>query len=138
MVLSYYGINKSEEELVDLIGITKNGAEGDRIVKAAEKLKLKAVWKELSVTEAIKLLDEGTPIIADMKSWNYPQPNRFHWVVLEDIDVKNDKVYIADPNTPSNRRTISCKELDSRWRSKNMYTGNDMLRAGVIVKKEHI
>jgi len=136
MVLSYYGLNKSEDELTDLIGIKHNGAEGDKIVSAAEKLNFKAQWKELKVSEAIQLLNEGTPIIADMKSWNYPQPNRFHWVVLEDIDIKNDKVHIADPNTPGNRRIISCKELDSRWRSKNMYTGKDMVRAGVVVYNE--
>ena len=133
MVLSYYGLNKSEDELTDLIGIKHNGAEGDKIVSAAEKLNFKAQWKELKVSEAIQLLNEGTPIIADMKSWNYPQPNRFHWVVLEDIDIKNDKVHIADPNTPGNRRIITYKELDERWRSKNMYTGKDMIRAGVIV-----
>ena len=136
MVLSYYGINKSEEELVDLIGINHKGAEGDKIVKAANKLNLKATWKEFKVSEAIQLLNEGTPIIADMKSWNYPQPNRFHWVVLEDIDLKNDKVHIADPNTPGNRRTISCKELDYRWCSKNMYTGKNMIRAGVVIYNE--
>lgn len=137
MVLKYYGTDKDETELVTLIGIDKQGAEGDKIVKAAKKLNFEAEWKQLSPSEAIQLLNEGTPIIADMKSWNYPQPNRFHWVVLEDIDIKNDKVHIADPNTPGNRRIISCKELDSRWRSKNMYTGKDMVRAGVIVKKQN-
>lgn len=138
MVLKYYGVDKSEEELVNLIGVNHQGAEGDKIVKAAKKLNFEAVWKELPISEAIQLLNEGTPIIADMKSWNYPQPGRYHWVVLEDIDLKNNKVHIADPNTPGNRRIISCKELDSRWRSKNMYTGKDMVRAGVVVKKEDI
>jgi len=133
MVLRYYGVDKDETVLADLIGIDRQGAEGDKIVKAAKKLNFEAEWKQLSPSEAIKLLNDGVPIIADMKSWNYPQPGRYHWVVIEDIDLKNNKVHIADPNTPGNRRVITYKELDERWRSKNMYTGKDMIRAGVII-----
>ncbi len=135
MVLKYYGIDKDETELANLIGINRQGAEGDKIAKAAKKLNFEAEWKQLSPSEAIKLLNDGVPIIADMKSWNYPQPGRYHWVVIEDIDLKNNKVHIADPNTPGNRRVITYKELDERWRSKNMYTGKDMIRAGVIISR---
>jgi predicted double-glycine peptidase len=78
-------------------------------------------------------LEKEIPIIADIKSFNYEGKN--HWVVIEEIDLKNNKVRIADPNVKGNRRYISLEELDQRWKSKNMYTGEPLIRAGVVVFK---
>lgn len=131
MVLNKYGLEKSEKELEQLIEVGKSGAEGNQIRDAAKKLGFKAEWKQLSLKEAINLLEKDIPIIADCKSWNYP--GKFHWVVLEDIDLKNNKVEIADPNTKGNKRSISLKELDERWKTKHMHTHKDLTRAGVVI-----
>jgi hypothetical protein len=131
MVLAHHNILKSEEELAELIGVHKRGAEGSDIVKGCKKLNIKATWKQFSPEEVMSLLEKEIPIIADIKSFNYEGKN--HWVVIEEIDLKNNKVRIADPNVKGNRRYISLKELDERWQSRDMYTGKPLTRAGVII-----
>lgn len=133
MVLAHHNILKSEGELAELIGVHKRGAEGSDIVKGCKKLNIKATWKQFSPEEVMSLLEKEIPIIADIKSFNYEGKN--HWVVIEEIDLKNNKVRIADPNIKGNRRYISLEELDQRWKSKNMYTGEPLIRAGVVVFK---
>jgi ABC-type bacteriocin/lantibiotic exporter with double-glycine peptidase domain len=131
MVLAHYGIDKGEEELAEKIGVHERGAEGDQIEKAAREYNFKAEWKEFAPEEVTSLLEKEIPIIADVKSFNYPDKN--HWVVIEEIDLKNNKVRVADPNIKGNRRYISLAELDERWKSRNMHTGEPLIRAGVIV-----
>lgn len=131
MVLSHYGLDKSEEDVAKKIGVHERGAEGDQIEKAAKEYDFKAEWKEFSPEDVISLLEKEIPIIADIKSFNYENKN--HWVVIEEIDLKNNKVRIADPNVKGNRRYISLTELDERWKSRNMYTGEPLTRAAVIV-----
>lgn len=136
MVLAHYGVNKSEEELAKSIGVHKRGAEGDQIEKSAREYGFNAIWKEFAPEEIMSLLEKEIPVIADVKSFNYPEANKNHWVVIEEIDLKNNKVRIADPNVKGNRRYISLAELDERWKSRNMYTGKSLTRAGVVIIKD--
>lgn len=134
MVLSYYGDERSEDELTKLIGVHSCGADGPDIVKAAKKLGYKAEYRSIKTQEAVDLLNAKIPIIMDGKSFKYD--GKFHWTVLCDIQLENNKVILADPNYDNEYRYLSLKELDFYWNSKEMYKPHRPLkRYGVIVTK---
>ena len=92
IVLEYYGIKKSEEELANLSGAKSHtgvGAKG--ILKAAKALGLKGFSKDFSEIKDIKeYVDKKTPVIVDWFS-----TNDGHYSVVVDIDKNN--IYLQDP-----------------------------------------
>ena len=93
MVLSFYGIGKSENELAKLSGATKEkgvGAEG--LLKAVKELGLKGFMKDFSDVSDLKeyVLEKKIPVIVD---WFCCEDG--HYSVVVDIDEKN--ITLADP-----------------------------------------
>ena len=132
MALDYYGVNKTEDECVNLIGVHSKGAENDQIASAIEKCGLKCINKELTPEEVKEFLDMNCPIIIDGKSYNYP--GKFHYTVLSDLDLEKDVAVIFDPNYDKKIRTLTLKELDEIWHSKQMYKPHKpLVRQGIVV-----
>lgn len=132
MVLDYYGIHKTEQECADGIGIHSSGCENTELASFLSAQGMKVINKELSTKEVKDFLDENCPIIIDGRSFRYK--DGFHYTVLSDLDVEKDVAVIFDPNYDKKIRTISLKELDEIWHSKQMYKPHrDLLRQGIVV-----
>lgn len=130
-VLESYNHKISELDAALEIGVKKNkGAETTQIVEAAERLGFKAYEKSFTMSEAKELTDKGIPIICDIKS--FTKPGSGHYVVLTDI--KDNRVFIMDPNVEGNRRELGIDEFDTRWTDRAMkYPHEIMHHWGVVI-----
>lgn len=129
-VLQHYGLEKSEEELIELIGAQpKRGAEWDQIVRAAEKLGFEAKAKSLSIPELEQYLKEGIPLIANVKS--YTKAYSGHWLVLAGL--KNDMVQIMDPNIKGNWREEKWEKFLPRFWDWSMYDKDKILHRWCVI-----
>lgn len=130
-VLLHHGMDVPEDELIELIGVGRNGAELDKIASAAQELGFDAEEHRFPHLLAAKeYLDEGLPIIADFRSWN--RPGQGHYVVLEKL--ADGRAEVMDPNTPGNWRTISAAELKRRWWDWGMEPPHEFMKhAGVVL-----
>jgi len=92
IVLDYYGVEKSEAELVRLSGSTvEKGVSAKGIIAAAKKLGFKAFHRDFSTISQLKqLLGKGIPVIVDWFS-----TDDGHYSVAAGIDKRN--VYLQDP-----------------------------------------
>ena len=132
MVLDYYGICKTEKECEEGIGVHSSGAENTEIASFLNKCGLKTINKELTPEEIKEFLDMNCPIIIDGKSFKFE--GKFHYTVLSDLDIEKDVAVIFDPNYDKKIRTLSLKELDEVWHSKQMYKPHKtLLRQGIVV-----
>jgi ABC-type bacteriocin/lantibiotic exporter with double-glycine peptidase domain len=111
-VLAHWGTDVPELTCIEAIGARKGrGAETTQIVEAARKLGFDALEMSFdSIAQAKALTDQNIPIICDIQSFNHP--GKGHYVVLTKVD---EEVYLMDPNTPGNMRTISVEEMEQRW-----------------------
>ena len=92
MVLEYYGIDKSEKELVRLTNCTKSlGTTAKNIVNSAKKLGMKASFKDYSTINDIEVkLKKRIPVIVDWFSHD-----EGHYSVIVGFDKEN--IYMQDP-----------------------------------------
>lgn len=91
MVLDFYGIKKTEKEVANIIGATKDGCSTDKVVSAIKKLGFKVEYKVGSnISELEKVTNKGIPVII-----YWTRHGGGHFSVI--YGVKNNRVYIADP-----------------------------------------
>lgn len=93
MVLAYFGIEKSEDELGLLMGTTPEmGTDISGFLHAAEVLGFKATSKGLATIDDIRqfVLEKKVPVIVDWFSIDDG-----HYSVVVDID--DEKIYLQDP-----------------------------------------
>jgi len=132
MVLDYYGIYKTEKECEEGIGVHSSGAENTELASYLNQEGLKTINKELTPEEVKQFLDMNCPIIIDGKSFRYP--DKFHYTVLSDLDLEKNVAVIFDPNYDKKIRTLTLKELDEIWHSKQMYKPHKpLVRQGIVV-----
>ena len=94
IVLSYYGIDKSEDYLAKLTKTSRiKGCDEENIVRASEKLGLKGYVKQnSSIKEVKELVKKGIPVIVN---WFSPEEGG-HYSVVVDFDKNN--IVLADPH----------------------------------------
>jgi ABC-type bacteriocin/lantibiotic exporter with double-glycine peptidase domain len=94
MVLSVYGITKSEKYLAKLTKCTRTkGCDEVNIVKAAEELGFKGYYKQNSlISEVKKLVKKGIPVIV---GWFSPEQAGHYSVV---VGFEKNKILLADPH----------------------------------------
>jgi len=110
IVLDYYGIKKSEEELKKLLKATYlKGTESKEIVKVARKLGFKAKYKANSSLNELRFLNKKKILV--IIGWFSPDSSS-HFSVIGDID--KEKIYIADPAF-GRIKTYSLKEFEKYW-----------------------
>ncbi|PIP23240.1 MAG: hypothetical protein COX90_01850 [Candidatus Nealsonbacteria bacterium CG_4_10_14_0_2_um_filter_38_17] len=102
MVLEYYGMDKSEKELAEMLKCdTKQGTNGKSIAEAAKKLGFEVEIKDNSSFEDIKIwLDKNIPVIVDWFSrgrYDYPEDDVAdgHYSVVIGLD--GEFIYLQDP-----------------------------------------
>ncbi len=99
IILSYYGRFESLEKLRTECDVSRDGSKANNILKASRNYGLKA--KGLK-KETEQLIDLNMPCIL---FWNFN-----HFLVLEKIDKKKNKVYLNDP--AEGHRIITYQELE--------------------------
>lgn len=102
MVLGHYGKFLPLEQLRYDCDVTRDGSKASNILKAARKHGLKAKGYRKDPED---LLQMSLPVIIH---WNFN-----HFVVLEGIDLKKDRVYLNDPAV--GHRVVSYKEFDEAF-----------------------
>lgn len=98
MVLAYYQIDKSEEELVDLTGCTeRHGATSEGLLEAAQYCGLEGIIKDRSTLEHLReiVIEKQVPAIVDWFSMNSQEEGDGHYSVIIGLDTAN--VYLLDP-----------------------------------------
>ncbi|MGD0977481.1 MAG: papain-like cysteine protease family protein [Minisyncoccia bacterium] len=102
MVLEFFGVEKSEEELAELTHCDpEKGITGEVIVRAAETLGFKGMIKDFAEFEDIKnYLDKKIPVIVD---WFSEFENNYdgHYSIVIGLD--NDKIILQDPEVGGTR-----------------------------------
>lgn len=111
IVLNYYGIKKSEEELKKLLKVQKYlyDVSIKLMLGAAKKLGFKAKYKtNSSIKEIRRLIKKKIPVII---GWYAPSRGS-HYSVVEGIDKQN--IYIADPEL-GKIVPLKIKEFEKWW-----------------------
>jgi len=133
IVLAYYGTEKTEDELANLMGATKEyGCDPVDIVSAAEKLGFSAQYKEKSTIEEVtSFIDQDTPVIVQ---WFSPEENG-HYSVISGYEGSN--LVMVDPLT-GNIRRIASQDFLNRWFELDLYPpqnpANFKLREIIVIK----
>ena len=128
-VLSYYGVDKRERALMDMLKTTeKDGTSPENIVRVAKELGFQADPREnLTFEDLEKAFREGIPVILDIQAWTDAPLEKHSWasdwedghyVILIGID--EQFVYVEDPSLLGTRGIIPRQEFLDRWRD---YTG---------------
>jgi predicted double-glycine peptidase len=108
MVLEYYGIIKSERELIKLTKSDKTGTRAKNIILVAKSLGMKAYIKDNSnIKEISELVKKGIPVIVDWFSHD-----EGHYSVVVGIDKEN--IYILDPEL-GHIRAMKCATFIRTW-----------------------
>jgi predicted double-glycine peptidase len=109
IVLDYYGVNKTEQELAKLCGVKKNlGTDDQSLKKAAESLGFKAeIHNNSSFAGIQQWLDRKIPVIVNWFTRgrnDYPDSEVAdgHYSVVVGLD--NKYIYIQDPEIGAIRR----------------------------------
>ena len=128
-VLSYYGIDKRERALMDMLKTTEEaGTSPDNIVRVAKELGLQADPREnLTYEDLIKAYREAVPVICAIQAWTDAPPGKRNWTSdWEDghyvivIGADEQFVYVEDPSLLGSRGVIPKQEFLDRWHD---YTG---------------
>src|SRR3989344_838539 len=110
IILSYFGINKSEKELAKLTKTSRDkGCKEENIVKVARKLGLKGKIKQNSSIKEIKsLIAKDIPLIVN---WFSPEEGGHYSVV---VGFGRNQIIIVDPHFGQIRRH-NIKWFEDRW-----------------------
>ncbi|MEA2701850.1 MAG: hypothetical protein QOE22_559 [Candidatus Parcubacteria bacterium] len=108
IVLGYYGLDKSEQELAGLIGVTELGSNAEGIARAAESLGFKTLIKNESSFEDIEeWLSKNTPVIVNWftrgrSDYSDSAVPDGHYSVVTGLD--EESIYLQDPETGGLRK----------------------------------
>ena len=135
IVLDYFGIYKTEEELAGLASKTELGTDDEGLTKAAESLGLKTFIKNESSFEDIEeWLGKGIPVIVDWftrgrSDYSDSSVADGHYSVVSGIDDEN--IYLQDPEI-GGLRTIPRSEFLKVWFD---FTGETIRPDGLIIRQ---
>jgi len=133
MVLAYYGTEKTEDELVNLMSATREyGCDPTDIVSAATRLGFDAQYKDRSsIEEVTSFIDQKNPVIVQ---WFSPEENG-HYSVISGYE--DDNLVMVDPLTGSIRK-ITSQDFLNRWFELDSYPpqnpANFKLRELIVIK----
>ncbi|MCK5473798.1 MAG: C39 family peptidase [Candidatus Aenigmarchaeota archaeon] len=126
MLLSYYGIDKSEDYLAKLVGASREtGCGEDGLMDAGKKLGFKAYSKvESSIEELKELIEKGIPV---MVAWFSPEENGHYSLV---IGFEKNKIVMNDPHFGKEIK-MDIKQFLIRWFDFDNYPIKDCSELGI-------
>lgn len=110
MVLEYYGIEKTEDELAKMAGyVPTQGVKAKGLIDTAKGLGLNSFCKDYSEIKDLReyVIDKKIPVIVDWFS-----EDDGHYSVVVDIDDRN--IYLQDPEL-GNLRTLEIETFNRVW-----------------------
>ena len=147
-VLIYYGIEKREDELVNLLSTTttkiiEHGTKLSKMVEVAEYYGLEAeILKNTTIKKIKQLIDEGIPPIILLQAWRDFSVDNLDWkkdyhdghyVVAMGY---NDKcIFFEDPSSVV-RTYLTYKEFDERWHDENDDNKTKNSHVAVVIRGE--
>jgi predicted double-glycine peptidase len=137
IILSYFGVEKSEQELAELVGKTNLGTNDTGIKFAAEALGFKvAINNESSFDDIQKWLDRGVPVIVNWftrgrADYTNSDVADGHYSVVSGLDQNN--IYLQDPEI-GEERTINRNDFMKVWFD---FTG-DIIRPDELILRQLI
>jgi len=156
-VLIYYGIEKREDELINLLGtkktsIIEHGTKLSKMKEVAELYGLEAeILRNTTIKNITNLIDEGIPSILLLQAWrDYSKDNLDwntdyndgHYVVA--IGYNDTCLFFEDPSSVV-RTYLTFEELETRWhdvddnnKTKNHHVavvikGNKQFKSNLII-----
>jgi ABC-type bacteriocin/lantibiotic exporter with double-glycine peptidase domain len=122
-VLVYYGIEKREDELINMLDTKKeDGTKLSKMINVSKYFGLEAeIIKNSSIKEIKKLIDNGIPPILSLQAWknfsnkNYNWKNDYddgHYAVA--IGYNDNTIFFEDPSSVV-RTYLTFDELEDRW-----------------------
>ena len=156
-VLIYYGIEKREDELINLLGtkktsIIEHGTKLSKMKEVAELYGLEAeILRNTTIKNITNLIDEGIPSILLLQAWrDYSKDNLDwntdyndgHYVVA--IGYNDTCLFFEDPSAVV-RTYLTFEELETRWhdvddnnKTKNHHVavvikGNKQFKSNLII-----
>lgn len=136
IVLDYYGIKKTEDELAEMLSIDERlGTDAEAIRRVAEDCSLQVEIRDDSSLREIEVyLERRIPVIVDWFSRgrsDYPdsEPADGHYSVVEGMD--DDYIYLQDPEIGRIRR-MRRENFEQVWFD---FTGELISREGLIVRQ---
>lgn len=140
ILLSYYGLEKSEEELAQLCGIDKHlGIDDQAIKKVAEQLGFKVEIKNFAdYSDMQSWLKKGVPVIVNWftrgrSDYGDSVVADGHYSVVMGLDDEN--IYLQDPEI-GKMRTIARSEFMKVWfdfRGERIESWDEMVIRQIIV-----
>lgn len=134
IILSYYQIDKSEEELARMCNVSEDlGTDDKSLKKAAEELGFKVELKNFSTFDDIKnWLEKDVPVIVDWftrgrSDYSDSEVADGHYSVVMGLDDEN--IYLQDPEI-GKMRTINKDDFIKVWfdfKSDHIESWDDMI-----------
>jgi ABC-type bacteriocin/lantibiotic exporter with double-glycine peptidase domain len=116
MVLDYYGVPVSEQEVVSLTNTTITGTRLEEATAVAS-LGVEVTVERATLTELRQQINAGRPCIVSVLSVHFAHyallPFVLHAVVVAGID--NENVYVFDPARESAPDTIPLDSFEAAW-----------------------
>lgn len=117
-VLHYFGINKTEEEIRQMVKTNEEGTKTQNIIRVARQLGLKTKAKYNMDEQDLKdWIDKQIPVIICFQAWGakkyYKTKESGHYAVVIGYDDEN--VYFQDPSIDDARGHLPWKEFIKRW-----------------------
>lgn len=130
MVLSFYGIIKSENYLAKTTKSSRNGgSDEENIVKAAKEFGLNGyVKRNSSITELKQLIKRGIPVIVD---WFSPEEGGHYSVV---VGFERDKIILADPHFGEIRKH-KIEWFEERWFDLPFSSNGPILKEIIVIHR---
>lgn len=139
-VCQYYKVGpKSHKDFIKECETSKkHGTRPEDLIKIARKYGLDAKeYKNMSLSQLEKFLDEGKPVIVTIQAWGekkyYDKLESGHYAVAIGYDSK--KIYFEDPSVHRRKRGVLLKdEFLDRWKDKKR-DGEVLKQYGIVLWK---
>ena len=130
MVLSYYGMNISQEMIAINVAVDNNGSSISDLRKEALNYGFQSSIVSCSLENLLEIVSKGYPTIVRISNSNY---DGAHFVVVNGYNKTNNTIFIKDPANMYND-SIDFETFKTRWNINFLSNNNNSLNYMLIVK----
>jgi predicted double-glycine peptidase len=136
-VLSYYGMDETEESLANEMKTDGDGTTPKEIITCFINRDFEVDAKKMTVEDLEKYIENKIPVIICIQAWaknkrsNYSRSFKDgHYVVVTGVDEEN--FYFNDPSLKTHSGYIKKDKLESRWHDMDK-NGKKYIKYGIAV-----